>query len=178
MSDQSSTPAPQDPPDEAAGQQEAHQADTQAAASAAVLPPAPVLAPKQRWQDRVLRLPVVIGIGAVALLIGALGGATANALTHHQRDLRGEFGHHGPMMNGHRGGGFGPGWGNGGPSWGDRGPGNGWQGGDGWQGGRGGQRPSFPNGASGGSDSNEGDANRPDTNRSGGSTSSGPSRNG
>ncbi|MFT3874301.1 MAG: hypothetical protein QM714_16920 [Nocardioides sp.] len=161
MSDQSSTPVPQDPPNEAAGQ-EAEQADTQAIASSAVLPPAPVTAPTQRWQDRVLRLPAVIGIGAVALLVGALGGATVNALTHHQGDPRGEFGQHGPMK-GDRGGGpggWGPGGGPGGS--GPGGPGAGRGPGKGATGSRGGDsdRPSLPGGSSGDSDNNRGDTNR------------------
>lgn len=39
-------------------------------------------APRVRWQDRVLRLPAVIGVALATLIMGGLGGAAIGAVTH------------------------------------------------------------------------------------------------
>ncbi len=65
--------------------------------------PAAAGAPRARWQDRVLRLPAVIGVALATLIMGGFGGAALGALTH-DRD------HHDGWGDRHeRMGGWGPG---------------------------------------------------------------------
>ena len=84
--------------------------------------PPPPSAPRVRWQDRVLRLPAVIGVALATLIMGGFGGAALGALTHgrdhhdgwgdrHERMGGGGPGRmgDGPMGPGHPGpGGYGP----------------------------------------------------------------------
>ena len=102
---------------------------------AGLTPVAAPVAPRVRWQDRVLRRRSVIAVALATLIVGGFAGAGFGAWIHHDHgrfDGRGRMGHmgegmrpeHGGMMRGPDGDSRGwgpPGWGAGGPG----GPGQG-----------------------------------------------------
>jgi hypothetical protein len=105
MTDES--PVPADGADQTPASQPVEQpveqpvVQTEAQPAAAAVPPPPA-APRVRWQDRVLRLPAVVGVALATLIMGGLGGAGLGALVH-GRD------HHDGWGDRH-GMGEGPGW--------------------------------------------------------------------
>ncbi|MFN8195839.1 MAG: hypothetical protein U0R80_16370 [Nocardioidaceae bacterium] len=64
-----------------------------ATAPAAVAPALPMAAaaPRVRWQDRVLRLPAVIGVALATLVMGGFGGLGVGAIATHWRDRHDGF---------------------------------------------------------------------------------------